>query len=263
MTLITKYEEYMMNRIQKSEVKIQELFGESGSPAGTVDQEFMEVMNRFTYGDVAYQGNLTDRMRELITIVVLTASQLPIELRDHVGAALNAGATPVEIIEAVFQCAPYTGFPKARQALHLANEVMLKKGVTIPVESQKQVTEESRFDEGLKVQKSIFGNIIDQMHQNAPQELKHIQQYLSAFCFGDIYTRSGLNLQERELLTLSILISLGGCESQVKSHIFGNMSVGNTRETLIAAITACLPYIGFPRTLNALTTLNEVMPEQG
>jgi 4-carboxymuconolactone decarboxylase len=198
----------------------------------------------------------------LITLVVLTTNQTLEQVGVHVRAALNIGVSPVGIKEAIYQCAPYIGFPKTLNAMYQANEVFKEKNISLPVESQKQVTEETRFDEGLKVQKSIFGDIIDQMHKNAPENQKHIQNYLSAFCFGDIYTRSGLDLQTRELLTLCILITLGGCEGQVKAHINGNSSVGNSKETLISAITQCLPYIGFPKTLNAISCLNKVIPEK-
>ena len=85
--------------------------------------------------------------------------------------------------------------------------------------------------------------------------------YLSAYCFGDFYTRKFLPIHERELLTFSILASQGGCEGQVKAHIGGNATVGNGKEVLLAALTVCLPYIGFPRTLNALSCINEVLPE--
>jgi 4-carboxymuconolactone decarboxylase len=99
------------------------------------------------------------------------------------------------------------------------------------------------------------------MREAAPANQKHIQDYLSAFCFGDFYTRGALDLKSRELLTLCIISALGGCESQLKSHVLGNKNVGNDKETLISAITHCLPYIGFPRTLNALACVNEIIPE--
>ncbi|GET21833.1 4-carboxymuconolactone decarboxylase [Prolixibacter denitrificans] len=183
------------------------------------------------------------------------------QLKAHVFAALNIGVSPVEINEAVYQCAPYLGFPKTLNAIQQVNEVFKAANISVPVGSQKQVTEETRFDEGLKVQKSIFGDVIDQMHQKATENQKHIQNYLSAFCFGDIYTRGGLDLKTRELLTLCILSALGGCESQVKSHVYGNLNVGNDKNTLLEAVTQCLPYMGFPRTLNGLSAINEVVPE--
>ena len=74
-------------------------------------------------------------------------------------------------------------------------------------------------------------------------------------------TRKFLPIHERELLTFSILASQGGCEGQVKAHVGGNATVGNGKEVLLAALTVCLPYIGFPRTLNALSCINEVLPE--
>lgn len=95
----------------------------------------------------------------------------------------------------------------------------------------------------------------------APENQKNIQDYLSAYCFGDFYTRKFLPIHERELLTFSILASQGGCEGQVKAHVGGNATVGNGKEVLLAAFTVCLPYIGFPRTLNALSCINEVLPE--
>ena len=250
-----------MNRVERSEKKFKELFGDVQSPAAVTDPDFQEMLGRFIFGEVFFQGDLSDRMRELITLVVLAASQTPDQLAAHVFAALNAGVSPVEIKEALYQCAPYIGFPKTLNALNGANAVFEKAGIALPVESRKKVTEETRFAEGLNVQKAVFGDIIDRMRESAPDNLKHIQNYLSACCFGDIYTRGGLDLPERELLTLCILITLGGCENQVKSHMIGNAGVGNSRETLIWAITQCLPYIGFPRTLNALACLAEVLPE--
>jgi 4-carboxymuconolactone decarboxylase len=62
-------------------------------------------------------------------------------------------------------------------------------------------------------------------------------------------------------LTLCIINALGGAESQLKAHVQGNKKVGNSKETVISAITHCLPYVGFPRTLNAMACLNEIIPE--
>ena len=93
------------------------------------------------------------------------------------------------------------------------------------------------------------------MRANAPAELKHIQDYLSVYCFGDFYTRGTLDLKMRELITFCAICCLGGCEPQAKAHTGANLSVGNTRQTLIDALTQCLPFIGFPRTLNALACL--------
>jgi len=112
----------------------------------------------------------------------------------------------------------------------------------------------------LEVQKSIFGDIIDKMYEKSPKDQLHIQNYLSANCFGDYYTRTGLDIKTRELLTLSMLIALGGTEPQIKGHIQGNLNVGNNKETLLSLMTQLLPYVGYPRSLNGLRCLNEVVP---
>lgn len=65
----------------------------------------------------------------------------------------------------------------------------------------------------------------------------------------------------RELLTFSMLLTLGGCESQLRSHIQGNLNVGNDKRTMLAVVTQLLPYAGYPRTLNAIACLNEAIPE--
>lgn len=89
----------------------------------------------------------------------------------------------------------------------------------------------------------------------------HIQQYLSANRFGDYYTRTGLGIQTRELLTFAILLAMGGCEPQLRGHIQGNLNVGNDKATLLSVVTQLLPYVGYPRALNAVSCLNEVSPE--
>ncbi len=100
------------------------------------------------------------------------------------------------------------------------------------------------------------------MYASAPANQLHIQEYLSANCFGDYQTRPVFDAKTRELLTFSILVSLGGCEPQVKGHIQGNLNVGNDKAILLAAVTQLLPYIGYPRTLNAIACLNAVVPEK-
>ncbi len=248
-----------MDRIKISKEKYKELFGDHQSPLAETDPDIQEMLNNFIFGDVFHQGELTDKSRELITIVILVTNQTLNQLQAHVFAALNIGVSPVEIREAIYQCVPYLGFPKVLDAINKANEVFMQFGIELPVESQKTITEETRYDEGLNVQKKIFGDVIDEMHKNTPGNQKHIQNYLSAFCFGDIYTRNGLDLKTRELLTFCIVSSIGGCESQVTSHVYGNLSTGNDEKVLIDAITQCLPYIGFPKTLNALNCISNAI----
>ena len=249
-------------RTAAAERNMQKLGWSTESSLSTTDPDFAAMRDRLIYGEIADHGTLNDKQRALITLVVLTSGQTLEDLKTHVDAALRVGVTPVEIKEAMYQCAPYIGFPKTEAALKIVNEAFRAKNIPLPVESQSTVTESSRYVDGLRVQKSIFGDGIDKMHQTAPaNQMPIVQNYLSAFCFGDVYTRKGLDLKTREILTFSIISALGGCDSQVRSHVQGNAAVGNSKENLIDALAQSLPYIGFPRTLNALACVNAVIPE--
>ena len=80
---------------------------------------------------------------------------------------------------------------------------------------------------------------------------------LSSNCFGDWYTRNGLSLKDRELVTFCLLVAQGGCESQVIAHAKGNMNLGNDREYLIKVVSQLVPYLGFPRCLNGIAAINK------
>ncbi len=240
---------------------VQMLYGAASASIHETDPEFFAIKERLIYGEVYAEEKLSAKLRELVILVVATTNQTVNEVKRHTAAALAVGVKPEEIREAVYHCAPYIGLGKAENAVNAVNEVFAEKGVALPLESGQTVTEESRLPDGIAAQKSIFGEHIDAMRAAAPENQKNIQDYLSAYCFGDFYTRRFLTIPERELLTFAILAAQGGCEPQVKAHVGGNAAVGNSKETLLATLTVCLPYIGFPRTLNALGCVNEVLPE--
>ena len=225
------------------------------------DPELDDIFSNFTK-EVQEYGALDIKPRLMVTLASNIASQAQAEYRITLESALNEGIAPIEIKEILYQSVAYAGMAKVRDFIGITNDILLARGVRLPLEGQSVVSSETRFNKGLELQKSIFGERIEQMHKNAPDNQKHIQRYLSANCFGDYQTRSGLNVKTRELITFSILVSLGGCESQVKSHIQGNANVGNNKDTLLAVVTQLLPFIGYPRTLNAIACLNEVIPEK-
>lgn len=243
---------------EKAKNKYNELLKRDASITKTNDADLESIFNNFLYADVYNHGTLDPKLRELVTLVSLTASQGTDMIKDHVEIALNVGASPIGMKEALYQCSPYVGFPRVFAALEKANEVFKEKNISLPIESQSTVTEQTRFDKGLETQVSIFGDAIHAAHSNAAPNQKHIQNFLSANCFGDFYTRTGLDLKTRELLTFIMLISLGGAEPQATAHANANISMGNTKDMMLEAVTQCLPFIGYPRTLNAITIINNL-----
>ena len=250
----------LMDRVQAAGKNTQKFLGEGASSLAESDPDFAAIHTRLVYGEIAEHGTLDDTQRMLVTLVTLTASQTLEDIKQHTEAALRVGVSPVLIKEALYQCAPYIGFPKTECSLRLVNAVFLEHDIALPLASQATVTESSRFSDGLAVQKRIFGSAIDTMHATSPEDQKDlVVHHLSAFCFGDFYTRRGLDLKTRELLTFAIISALGGCDAQVKAHAQGNAHVGNSKQQLIDVLTQMLPYIGFPRTLNALNCVNTVL----
>ena len=245
-----------MNRTELTEKNNQNWYrGQAFSDNGC-DPEFREIAQGFLCGDVTEHGTLSDVQKALIRLVALTTCQTLKPLESYTLSALDVGATPEQIKETLYQCAPYIGLEKVQCALDEVNRAFQSAGITYSLAKQTTVSEETRFEKGLAVQQEIFGaDTINSMRANAPAELKHIQDYLSAYCFGDFYTRGTLDLKMRELITFCAICCLGGCEPQAKAHAGANLSVGNARQTLIDALTQCLPFIGFPRTLNALACL--------
>lgn len=221
------------------------------------DKSFTLIQDRFLNGEIAENGLQNQKTRALIRLACLTAIQTFSEIPPIVNEAISAGAGVTEIKETLYHTAPYIGYPKVMEALTVVNTELEKMGIAPEEIDQSTVTADTRFDKGLAIQSEIFGKeLIYSMRENAPQETKHIQDCLSAHCFGDYYTRGTLDLKMRELITFIVICSIGGCEPQAKAHATANINMGNTKQLLIQAITTCLPYIGYPRTLNALNCIN-------
>ena len=238
------------------------VFSEGIPVDGAKDPELFEIFDNFALGEVLGHDGLDARTRLMCILASNVASQGRAAFRATLDAALGAGVTPVEVKEVLYQAVPYVGMAKVADFIGAANDVLEARGVGLPLEGQSTTTPADRFEKGLAVQRSIFGaGHIDAMREAAPENQKHIQQYLSDNCFGDFLTRGGLDVKTRELVTFSLLVSLGGCEPQVKGHIAGNVNLGNDKAVLLAVVTQLLPYIGYPRTLNAIGCLNEVLPE--
>jgi 4-carboxymuconolactone decarboxylase len=239
----------------------EELFPNHKSVLKITDPEFIELFDNFAFDEVISYGNLNTKTRVMMILASTIASQALSEYKMMMNAALNVSVTPIEIKEILYQSVPYVGIAKVLDFIHATNEILTNRGINLPLEGQSTTTPETRNEKGLKVQKEIFGEVIDKMYKDSPEDQIHIQKYLSANCFGDYYTRNGLDLKTRELLTLSMLIALGGTEPQIKGHIQGNVNVGNDKKTLLTVITQLSPYVGYPRTLNAIKCLNEVISE--
>lgn len=218
------------------------------------DPEFMERMEYFTLEEVVKEPGqeLPEETRFLAVLAALLGCQGLDVYKDMLDKALDSGLMPVMVKETVYQAVDYLGIGRVMPFLSATNDVLTARGVKLPLPSQKTTTLEDRLEKGAGAQAEIFGE-----HMKEAWKAGHINRWLAENCFGDYYTRGGLDLRQREMITFCFLAAQGGCEPQLTAHAKGNMNLGNDREFLIRVISQCLPYIGYPRSLNAINCVNK------
>lgn len=244
-----------MTRSDICKKNYEKLFNSDWNPNVGSDPEMMAILQKYIFGEVFTVGNLDMKTREMLTVTSLAVQQTLPQLKAHINAALNVGVTPLEVRESLYQCAPFIGFPKTLNAIGVMNEVFKERGIKPPLEMAGTTDEKSRYEKGAAIQKPLYGDEISKALEGLPESMgDDVSRFLTEFCFGDIYTRKGLDVKTRELLIISILVTTGDTET-LQSHIKGALKAGNSKETITAAIIQCLPYVGFPNTIAALKCL--------
>ena len=218
------------------------------------DPEFAERFEQFAFEEVVNEpGQQLDEVtRHMAILATLLGCQGTEAFRLELPCALDAGITPVMAKEIVYQAVDYLGIGRVMPFLDITNEVLSSRGVALPLEGQCTTTMENRLEKGAQAQADIFG-----AHMLEAWKTGHINRWLAANCFGDYYTRTGLTLAQREMITFCFLAAQGGCEPQLTSHAKGNMNLGNDKDFLIRVVSQCLPYIGYPRSLNAIVCVHK------
>ena len=122
--------------------------------------------------------------------------------------------------------------------------------------------DENRYDRGIKKLAEVDGEggekVIESLRDIAPD----LGKYIIEFAFGDVYCRGELNLQEREMVTITSLLALGGCEPQLEVHINGALNVGISPKKVVETFMQCVPYAGFPKVLNAVAVAKKVFSDR-
>lgn len=220
------------------------------------DPEFMERFEHFAFEEVPNEEGwkLDDKTRYMAILATLIGCQGMEEYRLVLSRALDAGLAPVAVKEIVYQAVDYLGIGRVLPYLEASNSILESRGIELPLEGQCTTTLENRLEKGIQAQADIFGG-----HMKEAWKAGHINRWLAANCFGDYYTRTGLDLAQREMITFCFLVAQGGCEPQLIAHVTGNMNLGNDKGFLIRVVSQCLPYIGYPRSLNAINCINRAV----
>ena len=222
------------------------------------DSEFKERFEHFAFNEVINEENqqLDEKTRYMAVLAALIGCGGVEAYKEMLPKALESSITPIAVKEVVYQATDYLGYGRMLPFLTVTNEILEEQGVKLPLDGQATTTLDNRLEKGIEIQAEIFGEQMKEVWKEG-----HINRWLAANCFGDYYTRSGLTLAERELITFCFLMAQGGCEPQLIAHSKGNMNMGNDKAFLIKVVSQCLPYIGYPRSLNAIACIGKAVEE--
>lgn len=242
---------------KNAEERVQKLFAGMKSSLNGTDPEFVEILSNFSQDETVSVSRLTEKEQMLSILSVLLGCQGIGEFWNMLHAALNMEIDPIAIKEVIYQATAYLGIGRTYDFLVAANQIMEQHGIKLPLVPQGTTNAKTRFEDGLARQVELFGENMAKRQTNGPVLRRNINRWLADNCFGDYYTRNGLNDQEREMITFCFILAQGGCENQLRGHTAGNLGVGNDKEKLYSVVEQCLPYIGYPRSLNAMNIMQE------
>ncbi|MFI6684747.1 carboxymuconolactone decarboxylase family protein [Streptomyces sp. NPDC050485] len=218
----------------------------------------------FGYGDLLSRPGLTLRQRQIATVGALAAmGNAAPQLRFHIDGALNVGVSPAEVLEILIHTAVYAGFPAALNGIAAAREVFeARPGLPVaPVDTAPVPGD--RYERGLAKLAEVDGHAGDQVVASMRDIAPDLTRYIIEFAFGDVYSRSALDLKSRELASVAMCTALGTAAPQLRVHIHGLLNVGGTREEVVEVITQMAGYAGFPAALNGIAAAREVFEERG
>ncbi|KFI58068.1 carboxymuconolactone decarboxylase family protein [Bifidobacterium choerinum] len=218
------------------------------------DPHFVDRLLHFADEEVAQDPDtrLDPETRYLAILATLLGCQGTDEFRIQLTRALDAGLSPVEAKEVVYQAVDYLGLGRVRPFLGITNDVLEARGVSLPLPDQTTTTMDDRLEAGNAKQVELFGTGMDKSYERSK-----VNYWLADNCFGDYYTRTGLTNAQREMVTFCYLSAQGGVEPQLFAHAKANIGLGNDADFLRKVTLQCLPYIGYPRTLNTLRIVDE------
>jgi alkylhydroperoxidase/carboxymuconolactone decarboxylase family protein YurZ len=207
---------------------------------------------------------LSNKEQSLITIAALTANGDLTRLANALHTGLEAGLTINEIKEAIVHSYAYCGFPRSIRGLQTFMAVLDErkaKGIhdVMGKEPSPINNEGSKYERG----KKVLGELT-----NAPQQggltgygafAPVIDTFLKEHLFADIFERDVLTYAQRELVTISVISSIGGAEPMLRSHLSICLNVGITPEQLKHFVSVIEPAVGKEKTDAASSVVNEVL----
>ncbi|MDR2830245.1 MAG: carboxymuconolactone decarboxylase family protein [Methanobrevibacter sp.] len=120
-----------------------------------------------------------------------------------------------------------------------------------------------RFEKGMNILKITNKETIEEMFDELEDIAPDLGRFVVEFPYSEIYTRDGLDLKTRELITVAVLTALGTASTQLEHHINAALNVGNSPKEVVEAIIQMSAYAGFPAAINGITIAKSLFKEKG
>lgn len=204
---------------------------------------------------------LKARMQIAVATLIVQPAQAD-TLKRHMMGMLRAGASPVEIIETVFQSVVYAGFPPAQAAMLTARELFQETGTAFQSTSARPKGDHWRLgvaqlaqtggDDALGiVQEALDGTGL------APD----FDRWIVEFAHGELWNRPGLPMRDRELATLAMVIANGNASDLVRFHAEACLRTGWTRDQVAEVLIQMAMLVGWPLALTAVDPMLAALRE--
>lgn len=216
----------------------------------------------FAYGDIYSRPGLDLKSRQVGTVAALAAlGNAHPQLKFHIGAGLNAGCRPEELVEIAYLVTVFAGFPAAINSLTAMEEVFAENGIAFAARPESYKTPDRR-ERGRRALEAISGTpdrtVIDRLTKMAPD----LGDFILDFAYGDVLARKALSLRHKELAVVAACTARGTMRPQLKVHVKGALNVGVSRAELVELFMQMAVYAGFPAALNGLFAAKEVFDKE-
>ena len=220
--------------------------------------------NLFAQSNKEDESALTIRQQHIVPIAAYTANGDLIQLKTALNGGLDAGLTVNEIKEVIVHLYAYCGFPRSIRGLQTFMEVVddrASQGITdkMGVEASLITNDLSKYERGKKNLEELLGRSITGPQTGYAAFAPVIEIFLKEHLFADIFDRDILTFADRELVTISVLSSIGGVEPMLRSHLAICLNLGYTPEQLTEFVRIIKSTVSKKAAKNAQSVIDEVI----
>jgi alkylhydroperoxidase/carboxymuconolactone decarboxylase family protein YurZ len=210
------------------------------------------------------ENSLNDKQKAIVRIASTTAQGDLLKLKKELNAGLDYGLTISQIKESLVHLYAYCGFPRSIRGLQTFMTVLEErkmKGITDIIGEQASIIKEetSKYERGKYILAKLTGIKQDEPKTGYSAFSPEMDKFLKEHLFADIFERDVLSYSERELVTISVLASIGGVEPMLKSHFNIGLNVGLQPSQLTEFINVIKTTISHKKTCATQNVLNEIL----